>query len=117
MSKPRAICASAAALLMACLVGGSAEAGPYRAPRTAAGQPDLQGTWTGVSLTDLEREPQTPLTFANLAEEQAYEARTIAAWAHDEADGLGQGVSESAPQISHGPYRRSPANLLDRQPR
>jgi len=32
--------------------------GPYTAPRTAYGHPDLQGTWTNASLTKLERADQ-----------------------------------------------------------
>lgn len=28
---------------------------PYKAPRNAFGQPDLSGTWTNASLTQLER--------------------------------------------------------------
>src|SRR3954454_23692566 len=32
-----------------------AQAETYRAPRTPFGQPDLQGVWTNVSLTPLER--------------------------------------------------------------
>ncbi|MFN9926513.1 MAG: hypothetical protein ACK53I_06205 [Phenylobacterium sp.] len=30
---------------------------PYKAPRNAFGQPDLSGTWTNASLTQLERPP------------------------------------------------------------
>jgi hypothetical protein len=30
-------------------------AAAYKAPRTVNGQPDLQNTWTNVSLTQLER--------------------------------------------------------------
>jgi hypothetical protein len=69
-------------------------AGPYRAPRTAYGQPDLQGFWSNASLTDLERPPGQPLTFATRAEEQTYMTLSAAAWRADEAGGLGQGVSE-----------------------
>jgi hypothetical protein len=35
----------------------AAAAAPYRAPRTAAGAPDLNGVWTYNWLTDLERDP------------------------------------------------------------
>ena len=40
------------AVLLAANVG---QARPYRAPRTSFGQPDLQGVWTNLSLTALER--------------------------------------------------------------
>src|SRR5207247_2281538 len=38
--------------------GGSSQAQPapsWKAPRTSDGQPDLQGLWTNLSLTPLER--------------------------------------------------------------
>jgi len=42
---------------MAMLVAGTASAAtPYKAPRTVNGQPDLQGAWTNISLTPLERD-------------------------------------------------------------
>jgi len=66
----------------------------YHAPRTAYGQPDLQGFWTNGSLTRLERAPGKPLGFATATEERAYEARRTRAWSDGEAEGLGQGVSE-----------------------
>jgi len=43
--------------LAAVLTAGAADAGPYHAPRTANGAPDLQGVWTNASLTFLERPP------------------------------------------------------------
>jgi len=55
-------------------------------PRTPDGQPDLQGVWTNVTLTPLERPPE----FANkpglTAKEAAeYEKRTIQQQSHDNA--------------------------------
>jgi hypothetical protein len=44
-------------IVAAALVAGAADAGPYRAPRTASGSPDLQGLWTNSSLTFLQRPP------------------------------------------------------------
>ncbi len=87
-----------AAALAAAFGASAAHAGPYHAPRTAYGQPDLQGLWTAVSLTDLERDsPKDPLTFATRAQENAFEAAAMAATAKGEAGGLGQGVSEWHP--------------------
>jgi hypothetical protein len=40
------------------LLAGSALAQPYHAPRTAYGQPDLQGTWTTATITPLTRDPK-----------------------------------------------------------
>jgi len=46
----------------------SAAAGPYRAPRTASGAPDLQGVWTNLSLTRYLRPPEaTALTLDDKA--------------------------------------------------
>ncbi|MDB5426390.1 MAG: hypothetical protein JWR43_365 [Phenylobacterium sp.] len=41
----------------AVLAASGAHAGPYRAPRTSFGVPDLQGLWTNTSLTFLQRPP------------------------------------------------------------
>jgi hypothetical protein len=91
------IAAAIAALVLVALAG-SVHAGPYRAPRTAFGQPDLQGLWTAASLTELERDSaKDPLTFATPAQEAAFEAAAMAANAKGEAGGLGQGVSEWHP--------------------
>ena len=67
---------------------------PYRAPRTALGQPDLQGFWVNYSLTPLERPAGTPLVFPTRAEEEAFEAKARKSWHETETSGLGQGVSE-----------------------
>ena len=89
-----------AAALAALVVTSAYAAAPYHAPRTAYGQPDLQGTWSNASLTSLERRPGTPLTFATRAQEDAFAKSELAAWGRGEAegpDGLGQGVSEWHP--------------------
>src|SRR5690348_6515491 len=39
----------------AMLLAAGAQAGGYKAPRTSFGAPDLQGTWSNLSLTELER--------------------------------------------------------------
>jgi hypothetical protein len=38
------------------------QAGPYHAPHTPWGDPNLQGEWTNLSLTHLERPPGVPAT-------------------------------------------------------
>ncbi|THD57244.1 hypothetical protein [Phenylobacterium sp.] len=48
----RAVLTLALALLATAGAGLSA---PYRAPRTVSGTPDLQGVWTNLSITELER--------------------------------------------------------------
>jgi hypothetical protein len=49
------------ALAMA-LLGSAAQAAGYHAPRTPWGAPNLQGEWTNLSLTHLERPPGVPAT-------------------------------------------------------
>ena len=60
------------ALVAALLVGGSAAAADYRAPRTAWGQPDLQGVWNTNFVLPLEAPPGgAPLVLPE-AEARAY---------------------------------------------
>jgi hypothetical protein len=56
-----------------------AVAGPYRAPRTYAGQPDLQGLWSSSSLTRLER----PSAFSSLIASDAQAAAAPFLLPHD----------------------------------
>jgi len=97
MTQARAFVLAAALGLGLVLAAPSDAAQPYRAPRTAYGQPDLQGFWTNASLTHLERAPATPLTLATPAAEAAYEAKMAEAQAQGESGGLGQGTSEWHP--------------------
>ena len=99
MTSRQAMAGVLAALICAAVAAGALAAQPYRAPRTAAGQPDLQGFWTNPWLTQLERAPATPLTYATPAEEAAFEKRSAQARAAQEAAGLGQGVSEWHPEL------------------
>jgi hypothetical protein len=50
--------AAAAAAMIPALAIAAPRAAPYKAPRTAFGQPDLQGVWTNVTITTLERPAQ-----------------------------------------------------------
>lgn len=52
------------------LAAGAAHAEGYKAPRTKAGQPDLQGLWTNTSLTWLQRAPIFKALVATEAEEK-----------------------------------------------
>ena len=56
-------------MAMLALVGTGCISGPYKAPRTALGQPDLQGLWTSNSLSRLERPDIYPTVV--ISEEQA----------------------------------------------
>jgi hypothetical protein len=42
----------------------------YKVPRTAYGQPDLEGVWTNVSITPLERPSQFGNSIAQLVHHQ-----------------------------------------------
>ena len=68
----------------------SAAADPYRAPRNAAGQPDLQGIWTSNSLSRLER----PAVYPSVVITEA-QARAIAALPLIAPDDVGQDESET----------------------
>jgi len=78
MSKKHAL-ALAVALLSSAYGATAFAQAAYKAPRNAAGQPDLQGLWTNASLTNLER----PGNFTGLTmteeEAKALEARRAAA--------------------------------------
>jgi hypothetical protein len=63
--------------LAALAIATAAQAGPYRAPRTAYGQPDLQGTWTNSSATFLQRPPNLKNLVATEAEAKAAEQRFL----------------------------------------
>jgi hypothetical protein len=85
----------AAGLLLAFGGGGAGQAQPYRVPRTAFGQPDLQGIWSSMSMTRLERPPGDLLTFPIKAEEDAYQAKRRAAiLARRQSDVFGQNAAE-----------------------
>lgn len=56
------------------LASGLAQAADYRAPRTAHGQPDLQGIWTNTSTTWLQRPPNVKSLVVSEEEAAAIEA-------------------------------------------
>ncbi len=66
------------AMALAALVGGQAAAADYHAPKTAFGQPDLQGVWNAHYAAPLEAAPDMPSLTLPDAEAKAY-ARKIAA--------------------------------------
>ena len=61
------------ALAFATLTTAEAVAQIYRAPRTATGQPDLEGIWTNASLTRLERSPAFAAVDVPEAQARAFE--------------------------------------------
>ena len=60
-------------LLVLALAGTGTISGPYRVPRTALGQPDLEGLWTSNSLTRLERPDIYPTVVISEAQARAVE--------------------------------------------
>lgn len=76
--------------LMLALAGADAACGPYKVPRTALGQPDLEGLWTSNSLSRLERPDIYPTVV--ISEAQARAIRPLALIAPDET---GQAESET----------------------
>ena len=70
----------AALSLTAVLCAGAAQAAPpYHAPKNAFGQPDLQGTWTNASLTQLQRPPMFKSLTLTEDEAKALEKRRATA--------------------------------------
>src|SRR6476646_4465119 len=78
-----------AALLLPVL--SLAQTKPYAAPRTADGKPDLQGVWTNVTVTPLER-PQnlSDKAFFTPAEAAAFEKQIVEENNADRRDGGAQ---------------------------
>src|SRR5512141_2700655 len=72
-----------AAAVVAVLLGGSAAAAEYHAPRNALGQPDLQGVWNTHFILPMEARPDMPSLTLPEPEAAAY-ARKLSA----EAGGL-----------------------------
>jgi hypothetical protein len=56
----RRIVAAALTAALTAMALPPAQAGPYRAPRTPDGQPQLHGLWTANASTRLERPPARP---------------------------------------------------------
>jgi hypothetical protein len=76
MTKPLA---RLAGIAVACTVSGAAcaQTHPYRAPRTADGRPDLQGLWSGMTLTNLQRPKDFSALVARPAAAAAYEKKAL----------------------------------------
>jgi len=71
---------SAISFVLLSAAGASADAqSTYKAPRTPDGKPDLQGTWTNVSLTTLLRTPQFKTDILSAAEAEQVAKRRAAA--------------------------------------
>jgi hypothetical protein len=61
--KPAKLAAALFASAVAIALAGAASAQPapgYAVPKTSWGAPDLQGTWSNVSITDMQRAPAYP---------------------------------------------------------
>ena len=74
MTANRIILSLTALVAGVALAAGAAEAGEYRAPRTAFGTPDLEGLWTNTAITMLQRPPLFKTLTATDKEAAAFEA-------------------------------------------
>jgi len=106
--KPVTLILMAAALL----IGAPAAAADYRAPRNAAGQPDLQGVWNTHFVLPMEARPDTPGLTLPEAEAKAYarklnaEAGKLAIFAQDpEVAEIRSDDSRSSAAVVRGEYR------------
>ncbi|HEY3951224.1 hypothetical protein [Phenylobacterium sp.] len=90
---------------VAVLLGGTAAAADYHAPKNAFGQPDLQGVWNTHFVLPMEARPDTPSLTLPKAEAQAY-ARKL----NTEAGGLAIFAQDpEVAEIRADPKRSSPA--------
>jgi hypothetical protein len=85
---------TALVLTAALLLATAAQAGPYRAPRTSWGAPDLNGGWTNFSLTALERPAGVDKLVLTGAEGEALERKLADARANPPGDAIGNRSSE-----------------------
>jgi hypothetical protein len=81
-------------IVAALLAASGAQAGGYRAPRTAWGAPDLNGLWSSSSLTQLERDDAFKSLVVPDAEAKAYEAKHLGKPPEIPNDVLGAADSE-----------------------
>jgi hypothetical protein len=87
------VIALAAAMLAGTLIAQSnaAQTGKYTPPRTPDGQPDLQGVWTNITITPLERPADlVGKAFFTAAEARQYEKDTVSRNNADRRDGGAQ---------------------------
>jgi hypothetical protein len=96
----------------AALLASAATAADYRAPRNAAGQPDLQGVWNTHFVLPMEARPDMPSLTLPEAEAKAYvrklneEAGKLAIFAQDpEVAEIRSDAARSAAAIVRGQYR------------
>lgn len=83
-----------AAGLWLCLAGSAGSAPSWRAPRTRWGAPDLQGLWTNLSLTRLERPPGASGRIVPDAEAPAVAAGLAKMLKSRPGDDIGHGETE-----------------------
>ena len=80
--------ASSAVCQTAAAVKASVAAKKWAVPRTADGQPDLQGIWTNTTITPLERPADLAgKAYLTAQEAAAYEKKTVATQTGDRRDG------------------------------
>jgi hypothetical protein len=79
------------------LVASQGHAASYRAPRTPSGAPDLQGVWTNLSLTSLQRPRGVQALTLTDDEGGALERKLVEQRAHPTGDAVGQRQSEAWP--------------------
>ena len=82
------------AVLATGLIFASPAGAAYHAPRTPGGDPDLQGEWSNLSLTDLERPKKLTHLKLTDAEAAAREKQIMESIAHPKDDEVGQTTSE-----------------------
>src|SRR6516162_1649838 len=83
------LCALTLGIILLTSIGAAAQAKPYTPPKTADGQPDLQGIWSTLTSVPLERP-------ANLGAKEFYTPEDLAAQAKRPAGGGGRAGGRGA---------------------
>jgi hypothetical protein len=67
---------------------------PYKAPRKAYGAPDLEGVWTNITATPLQRPPTFDALATTEAKATEFERTSVDSFLSDNRDGVGGRQSE-----------------------
>jgi hypothetical protein len=99
------------AIAVLAAAGAAAQPRAYRAPRTADGRPDLQGLWSGITLTNLQRPKDFSALVASPAAAAAYEKKALG-----EYDAELKPTDPRAPALAAGKVRDESAEWSTRPP-
>ena len=112
-----ALCASAAAIALAGAAHAQHAPG-YTPPKTSWGVPDLQGTWSNASITDMQRSPEYPNLVMTADEvkkmegEDYYNNRTREDAKPTDLTRVNAGMSQTGTRQGGTPRRVGPGDII-----